>query len=306
MSRPPAHPALVLDQVDNLLRTVLMAGVPGVTSADQVRFQPPDDDWRTVVSGLKDNALNVYLVDVRERRDLRSNEWVTGSGPLGPTRTPEPTRVDCHYLVSAWSPATITPAIEPTLDEHRLLYDAMAALLRSSPLVASDIYPPGSAAFNALDPLLTERGIPTEVVPPEGFLKLAEFWGAMGTGTRWRPAIWLIVTVPVAMRTQAGGPLVTTRIIEYRQGSDPDTAEVLVQIAGTVTHGAAPVERATVRVERLGVSLRSVLTGPDGRFTFTGLHPGPHVLVADAPGATAPSVPISVPDPQGSYDIAVP
>ena len=86
-----------------------MAGVPGITTEDQVRFQPPDDVWQSDVSKLRINALNVYLVDIRERRELRSNESVTGMGPQGPTRTPEPARVDCHYLVSAWSPAGITP-----------------------------------------------------------------------------------------------------------------------------------------------------------------------------------------------------
>src|SRR5215831_16007777 len=102
----------MLDQVDNLLRAVLIAGVPGISGPDQVRFQPPDEDWRSTVSQLGQNALNVYLADLRERRSLRSNDWMTGTGPAGPTRTPEPARVDCHYLITAWSPAVMTPAVE--------------------------------------------------------------------------------------------------------------------------------------------------------------------------------------------------
>ncbi|GAA3536961.1 hypothetical protein GCM10022235_00510 [Kribbella ginsengisoli] len=289
-----------------MLRTVLMAGVPGVSGEEQVRFQPPDEAWLASVSQLRVNALNVYLFDVRERRDLRSNEWSSGSGSQGPTRTPDPVRVDCHYLVSAWSPATVTPATEPTLDEHKLLYDAMAVLLRSMPLVPATIYPRDSQAFKDLDPLIAESSLPVEVVPPEGFLKLAEFWGSMGTGIRWKPAIWLIVTVPVGLRTEVSGPMVTTRIIEFRPGSDPATAEVFVQIAGTVTRADEALEHAVVSIRRDDVLLQSVDTGADGRFTFAGLRPVPHVLQVSAPGVPSHSVAIDVPDPHGRYDIAVP
>jgi hypothetical protein len=296
----------VLDQVDNILRTLLMTRVPGIGSEDQVRFQPPDEAWRTAVTGLGQNALNVYLVDLRERRDLRSNEWIAASGPQGPTRSPEPTRVDCHYLVSAWSPATVTPAIEPTLDEHALLYAAAAALLQAAPVRPAAVYPPGSAALAAVDPLIRDGELPLEVLPPEGFLKLSEFWSSMGTGGRWKPAIWLVVTVPVAMPTELSGPLVTTRIIEFRTGADPATAETLVQIAGTVTGAAGPLEHAVVRLERDGAVLQTYDTAADGRFTFGALRTGPHVLGVTAAGVGAVTRGITVPDPQGHYDIAVP
>ncbi|HMN28756.1 MAG TPA: hypothetical protein PKE45_11455, partial [Caldilineaceae bacterium] len=31
---------------------------------------------------------------------------------------PAPERLDCHYLISAWSPTDVTPQLEPILDEH--------------------------------------------------------------------------------------------------------------------------------------------------------------------------------------------
>ena len=71
----------MLAHFDNLLRQLLISRVPTITDEAQVRFQPPDEDWRTYVSTLSvggnpANALNVYLVDVRENRKLRSNERV--------------------------------------------------------------------------------------------------------------------------------------------------------------------------------------------------------------------------------------
>src|SRR5262245_56010696 len=112
----------MFDQVDVTLRHLLITSVPGITSDAQVRFQPPDEDWRAyvktlTVGGNPANALNVYLVDLRENRRLRSNEKERAYLNGDVVESVSPRRVDCHYLISAWSPADPTPAIEPTLDE---------------------------------------------------------------------------------------------------------------------------------------------------------------------------------------------
>jgi hypothetical protein len=78
--------------------------VTNIASEDQVRFQPSDQEWRTVVSNLGvRNALNVYLFEMREKRKLRTNERMREieSGVVTDTRAPR--RVDCHYLITAWS-----------------------------------------------------------------------------------------------------------------------------------------------------------------------------------------------------------
>lgn len=70
--------------LDELLRKILMDCVsrlrevrpgqpPASVTEDQVRFEPPDSQWRTSLGTLRRNALNVYLVDLRENRKLRSN-----------------------------------------------------------------------------------------------------------------------------------------------------------------------------------------------------------------------------------------
>ena len=71
----------MIDHLDNVLRTLFLTRVPGLTSETQVRFDPPDENWRNIVATLTVNgdpvnALNVYLVDLRENRDLRANERV--------------------------------------------------------------------------------------------------------------------------------------------------------------------------------------------------------------------------------------
>jgi uncharacterized protein DUF4255/carboxypeptidase family protein len=295
----------MLDQLDNVIRTLLMSTVPGITTEDQVRFQPPDDDWRTAVANLGRNALNVYLVDMRENRRLNSTEWLPGSSPSGPTMEPPPARVDCHYLLTAWSPASVSPAIEPTVDEHRLLYQALAALYHAAPLNPTRIYPPGSVALATIDPLIRDVDLPTLLLPSEGFHRPGEFWGTMGTADRWKPSIHLVVTLPVVLPFTVSGPMVTTRIMEFRQTGKLDTAEVWTQIGGAVlgpTGGT--VSGAHVRLETGdGGLLQSADTAGDGRFTFGALRTGPYRIHVVAPGLGDTVRPVTVPSSTGEYDV---
>jgi len=291
--------------VDELIRAVLLRDVAALTSADQVRFQPPDDDWRNAVANLGKSALNVYLVDLRENRALRDNDWQLVFDNGQPKREPSPLRVDCHYLLSAWSPATVTQAIEPTLDEHALLYAAMAALANADPLNPSQVYPAGSAALGAVDPLIRDADLPVQIVPAEGYPKLAEFWGPMGANSRSKPAIFYIVTVPVAMTQQLAGPLVTTRIIEFRQDGDPSSAEQWLQIGGTVTDPAgAPVAGAVVTITGTGGRvIDAVATGADGRFTVGALHTDGYAIHAAKPGVGTADKTAALPGRSGDYDL---
>src|SRR5215468_776554 len=119
----------MLDHLDNLLRHLFMTQIPVLSDEAQVRFQPPDEDWRSYVStNLTGNALNIYLAELRENRKLRSNERVQDVTNGMVSETPAPRRVDCHYLITAWSPAPVTPAVEPTVDEHALLYAVTGVL----------------------------------------------------------------------------------------------------------------------------------------------------------------------------------
>ena len=52
----------MITHLDNVLRHLFPTQVTELTAEAQVRFQPPDTDWRTYVNGLQQMALNVYLV----------------------------------------------------------------------------------------------------------------------------------------------------------------------------------------------------------------------------------------------------
>jgi hypothetical protein len=302
----------MLDHLDSLLRRLFVTRVPSITSEDQVRFQPPDQEWRTVVSNLGvRNALNVYLFEMRENRKLRTNERIREIENGVATDTPAPRRVDCHYLITAWSPATVTPAVEPTLDEHQLLYDVTAVLMNHESLVPSRVYAPDSPPADFSKLKIADSELPTTILPVEGFPKYAEFWGTMGNIHPWKPAIYLVVTVPVALQQEVAGPLVTTRITEYRQSGKPETTEVWIQIGGTVfdisVDPPKAITKAWVRLETTaGAPLQTVESNELGRFTFPSLRAGSYRLRYSAASFSEKVRDVQIPSPTGEYDLRFP
>src|SRR4030095_316940 len=285
----------MIDHLDNLLRDLFMSQIGGLPDEAQVRFQPPDEAWRNHVTNLEGNALNVYLADLRENRKLRSNERVREMTNGMVNEAPAPRRMDCHYLITAWSPASVTTAVEPTADEHALLYAVTGVLAKNEPLNPSRIYPDGSAALNAVPELIRNADLPTQLLPVEGFPKYAEFWGTMGVNHRWKPAVYLVVTLPVELEKEVAGPMVTTRLTTSRQTGKPETAEVWIQIAGTVTNPTnKPVPEAWVHLDPGDYT---TTTDIDGRFTFVRLRIGNYTLRVRASGFDEMSLPIGVPLP---------
>ena len=113
-----------------------------------------------------------------------------------------PTMINCHYLITAWSPSSETPQVEATIEEHELLYKAISALVNHNTIVPRKIYYPNPlpAGF----PLaFADMEIPAILLPPEGFDKISEFYTTMGL--QWKPMIYLIVTLPVVRQDIIAG-----------------------------------------------------------------------------------------------------
>ena len=161
----------MLDDLDRTLRVVIRAEVPDLPE-DHLHFEPPDGDFTPAVP-----AINLFLYDVRENRELRTNEWQLdrpGNGQVTKQRAAR--RVDCSYLITAW-------AGDP-LSEHLLLGQVLRALLRS-PVIAGD----------DVQGALAGQQLPTSILQPALLQGIGEFWQAMGN--KPRAAVHLTVTVAV-------------------------------------------------------------------------------------------------------------
>jgi Pvc16 N-terminal domain len=297
----------MIDQLDLTLRRLFTTRVDGIGSDTQVGFQPPDEDWRSYaknlqVGGSAANSLNVYLADLRENRRLRTNERVRDVAAGDVREAVAPRRVDCHYLISAWSPADVMPpALEPTLDEHKLLYGVADALAANDPIVPDEIFAPLPAPA-----ALQGQALPIVLLPVEGFPKIAEFWGTMGVKYRWKPFVHLVVTIALGETVYGTGAIVTTVITRSLQTDAPAASDTRYHVGGQALQAGAGIARAWIELlDAPGTTrLKLVQAGDDGRFVFADVFKGDYQLRASSVALGATVVrPITVPEPSGTYDL---
>lgn len=305
----------MIDPLNEILRDLIQSQVPQLAGPTQIGFEPPDEKWGDGVVTANEERLNLYLYDLRENLKLRSNAR---------TRIPEngwvierrkPPRLDCLYLVTAWSPVSATlPTVEPTSDEHVILYNVLEVLMRHRPLTPRQVYLPGvtipsGRSLASVPEPIRDDDLPLEVALPDGMHNLGDFWNTMKI--HWKPALQLTVTVPVILlRPDIEGPMVTTVIGDYQQVYVPETSEVWLSIGGHVLGGAHADAVKGAWVQILGVDPpevqainRRMITRSDGRFLFSQLRSGRYRLRAIADGLGDQTREVDLPSETGEYDL---
>ena len=142
---------LIDTTLSNLLKAELQIPAPFY-----VYFMTPDRDFPGANSLP---ALNLFLFSIQENRDLRATNSIAQRRPNGAVSLPAPpVRVDCHYLVTAYSNVSETNPEAP-FEEHQMLGEAMRVLYRYADI------PPQYWASPAISveglPLYTETALPT-------------------------------------------------------------------------------------------------------------------------------------------------
>lgn len=269
--------------VDQLVRRHLVRAIQGLT-VNEVRFDPPNAAWRQQVGVGSRVMLNVYLVGLRENRTLRSSDVTRRLAGTSAAGQVAPLRVDCHYLISAHAPGAAGPALEPTLQEHQLLSEVIAAFSEAEPLSFERVFN-GMALPAGLPPQVVGMALPFKLLPPEGWPKLEELWSSMGDGAVHKPAVYLVVTVPFLKTEMPLGNVVTTVAMSYHAGGLG--AEALHTFGGRVADSAnldangnpSSVQEAWVElVTTTGRRISLTRTDTSGAFTFTHLAAGTYGL----------------------------
>lgn len=240
-----------------------------------IRFDRPTDPY-----SLDQTTVNLFLFEVREHLELRSNEPVVRRVAGQSTVEPPAYRVQCLYLVTAWP----LGGTDLPKQEHQLLSQVLQ-LIGGAPIL-----PP---AFLTPNLLLQEPPLPMMLIQPDGVRNPAEFWAAIGN--RIRPSLMLSVTVSLQVFDTDVYPSVITS--EIRLKTHPGGAVLdapFFRIGGTVIDAVSvPVANAGVRVVERG---RSTLTDADGRFSLSAIPAGSFTLRVTA-GAVTEDRAIAVPAP---------
>lgn len=261
----------------------LTASFPELAAA-QIVFDRPVESFNPTQT-----TIDLFLYDVRENMELRSNE------PLherlnGQVRIhPSPLRVQCSYLVTAWP----VGGSELALQEHRLLSQVIQVLSR---------HPKIPASFLQGRLVGQEPPLPMMTSQADGLKEPAEFWAAIGN--KLRPSITVTVTIGLDVLAPVTAPAVITEQIRFGERTAPDeeelvpaTIETFFRIGGRVTNSSGQaVANASVSLVGTGFT---TLTAPDGRFVL-GMLPGGTYTLRVQSGITTRNVPITIPATVGN------
>ena len=193
----------MIDDLDKTLEILLKRELPqNLVGQVTISFVTPDDQFPP--SSVNLPAIDLFLYDVRENRELRNNKWEIERKSNGVNiKKPSPIRVECSYLITAW-PSESTP--NPAKDEHRLLGEIMKVLLKYSTIPVEVLQ--GSLQNDELP-------LPTSVLQPGHLQSLGEFWQSLGG--RPKAALNFTATIGVdAVKPVEIGPPVTEKTLKFK------------------------------------------------------------------------------------------
>jgi hypothetical protein len=158
----------MIDDLDRTLDELLRHELPpAIVDQVAISFAAPDNEFPPPSVTLP--AIDLFLYDVRENMELRNTQWRTERQSNGTAvRWRAPVRVDCSYLITAWSSESSNTR---ALDEHRLLSETMRALLRHPTI--PEVLLQGSLRGQ-------EPPLPTSSLQPGRLQSPGEFWQALG------------------------------------------------------------------------------------------------------------------------------
>lgn len=196
----------MIHDLDETLRELLTRTLPpGLVEQVTISFATPDNQFPPTSVTLP--AIDLFLYDMRENRDLRSNEWrMERSSDGTATKRPPPVRVDCSYLVTAW-PSESAP--DPAEDEHRLLGEVMKVLLRH-PTIPAEVL---QGDLQGQEPPL-----PTISLHPGRLQSVGEFWQALGGKPKAALNYTVTIGVEVHKAVEIGPPVIDKRL-KFKQGT---------------------------------------------------------------------------------------
>lgn len=185
----------MIQDLDDTVKELLVQKVPIDTNAIDIKFEMPTRDWAT---GVSKPTIDLFLYDLRENHELRSNQRrLTRSGGVASERA-APVRVDHTYLITAWT--------TDVADEHQLLGRILNTLLRY-PLLPDEVL---KGAMQA-QPLPLQAWI----AQPERTPNAWDFWTAMDG--RMKAGISYVVTASLEPHPVEEVGLVTEKVLKLQE-----------------------------------------------------------------------------------------
>src|SRR5689334_12868813 len=184
-----------------------------------IKFDRPVEDYQADAAG----TVNLFLYDIRENMELRSNEPLIERRNGEATRQRPPRRLACSYLVTAWLGGAEK---EKELKEQGLLSQALQ-VLSAFPTIPNEMLWGHLSRQQPPLPMVT-------LAAADGMKNPAEFWTALGGKLRPSFTVTVTISVPVA-KPEKPVKLVTER--ELRVGEKAPGKQELLSASEPVVKG---------------------------------------------------------------------
>lgn len=255
-----------------------------------VIFTRPEEDFKP-----NKPTINLFLYDIRENLDLRSNEPTAERSNGQVILHRPPLFINCYYLVTAWSEKTSLE--ERILEEHKLLSQVLQILAK---------YPTIPDKF--LPNTLKGRDPPWEIVTllPDAQKHLSEFWGAIGL--KLRPSFTVTAGIHLPVFEDISSPMVKTGIVKLGERTSPEEEKIKPETLQTFFHIRGQVVDATNQPKKevlviLTEQNLSTKTDSNGHYNFNALEAGSYTLQVQL-DSSPQNFNITVPAPSDSnYDV---
>ncbi|MEU6885651.1 Pvc16 family protein [Streptomyces viridosporus] len=272
----------MFQDLDATLMAMLSASAaPSEVRAADVSFDTPDKAFNPTQT-----TLDLFLYDVQENRELRDQAPLVDRTDDGFVTRHRPLRVDCTYLVTAWS--TQSAGLKAA-EEHRLLGLVLLWLSRfevvDEPFLRGDLTMP---------PQLYK--LPVSVAQMKEGQGMGQFWTALGVPPR--PAFSLTVTIGLLPFDEAVHEPAAKTIEIKPARSDAPT------LCGRVLDTTlAPLPGTPVTVVENGAATTADRLG---NFTFKDLAFGSYTLLVRIAGRPDLRTPVQYTARSQIHDVIVP
>jgi Pvc16 N-terminal domain/Carboxypeptidase regulatory-like domain len=232
-------------------------------------------------------TVDLFLYDVRENTELRSNEPVIERVNGQAITHPPPLRLACSYLVTAWP----VGGQDLVLQEHRLLGQVLRVLSR---------YPTIPQGFLVGSLIGQQPPLPMVALHPDALKNVPEFWTSIGN--KLKPSLTLTATISVPVFRDESDFLMTTQITRFALGEGPPSEE-WVRIGGLVRDlVGGGISGARVDVLDAGLSTKA---DASGRYQFDRVPVGTRTLRVSAVGFQPTTAQRIVPGPSENYNVSL-
>jgi len=186
---------VVIHDIDDTVKELLVQKVPIDLGTVDIRFDMPTKDW---ASGVVKPTVNLFLYDVRENHELRSNQRFRAYNGALATERRAPVRVDFTYQITVWT--------TEVADEHQLLGRLLTTLL------GFPVLPP-----ETLKGTMQTQPLPIQawIAQPERTPNAWDFWGSLDG--RLKAGISYVVTASLEPHPVEELGVVTEKILKLRE-----------------------------------------------------------------------------------------